>query len=441
MKSIFAIAAAATLFATGGMANLLTNGDFENGTFIANAGQGGDSLNVGSTAMTGWTVIGGHPIAWLPTGAFGVTSQSGKYLLDLTGYSDTKPYGGVSQTVNLAVGNYILTFYLGEDQNVKVYSGPVSASVSAGSSSAVFTTTVPAGATGVIWQQQTFNFSVTSAGPITITIIGNSTAGWQAIGLDNVDLEPAGATISSGGVVSASSFGGFPSVAPGSWIEIHGSSLASDSRGWTNADFSGSSAPTSLDGTSVAIAGQAAFIDYISPTQINAQVPSGVPTGQQPVIVTAPSGTSAPYTVTVNPTQPGLFAPPSLMMGGNQYVAALSSDGVTPIFTPGDIASSFSQRARPGDTIVFYGTGFGPVTPDSPAGQIVQQANALVAPLQIFFGGMSANIVGAGLVQGSIGWYQFSVVVPSVGASDAVPLTLTLGGVSGTQTLYIAIGN
>ncbi|MGH9664972.1 MAG: hypothetical protein ACRD9L_11160 [Bryobacteraceae bacterium] len=45
----------------------------------------------------------------------------------------------------------------------------------------------------------------------------------------------------------------------------------------------------------------------------------------------------------------------------------------------------------------------------------------------------------AGLAPSAIGLYQFNVVVPSVPANDAVPLTFTLGGVSGTQTLYTAV--
>jgi hypothetical protein len=50
--------------------------------------------------------------------------------------------------------------------------------------------------------------------------------------------------------MSASAFGEFTSVSPGSWIEIYGSNLASDTRGWTTADFTGNTGPTSLDGTS-----------------------------------------------------------------------------------------------------------------------------------------------------------------------------------------------
>ena len=59
-------------------------------------------------------------------------------------------------------------------------------------------------------------------------------------------------------VLSASSFGGFSSVAPGSWVEIYGSKSAPDTRGWAGADFSGNDAPTSLDGVSVSIGGEAA---------------------------------------------------------------------------------------------------------------------------------------------------------------------------------------
>jgi uncharacterized protein (TIGR03437 family) len=242
-------------------------------------------------------------------------------------------------------------------------------------------------------------------------------------------------------VTSSAEFGSVATIAPGSWIEIHGAGLASDSRGWNSGDFSGANAPTTLDGTSVSIGGQAAYIEYISPGQVNTQVPSGVPTGPQQVTVTSSGGTSAPFAVTLNPSAPGLFAPSSLAIGGTQYSAAYFASNLTPVFTPGDILSSGSLRMKPGDTIILYGIGFGPVTPDSPAGQIVQQANTLATPPQFSFGGVPATLVSAGLVSGAIGLYQFNVTVPSVTSSDAVPLTFTLGGVAGTQTLYIATGN
>jgi uncharacterized protein (TIGR03437 family) len=47
----------------------------------------------------------------------------------------------------------------------------------------------------------------------------------------------------------------------------------------------------------------------------------------------------------------------------------------------------------------------------------------------------------AGLSPQSVGLYQFNVVVPNLPANDLTPVTFTLNGVAGTQTLYTAIGN
>jgi uncharacterized protein (TIGR03437 family) len=40
-----------------------------------------------------------------------------------------------------------------------------------------------------------------------------------------------------------------------------------------------------------------------------------------------------------------------------------------------------------------------------------------------------------------VGLYQFNVVIPNIAASNTAPLTFSLNGVSGTQTLAIAVGN
>jgi len=247
--------------------------------------------------------------------------------------------------------------------------------------------------------------------------------------------------ISPGGVVGAAAFGALTSVAPGSWVEIYGSNLAANSREWTTADFNGVKAPTSLDGTKVTIGGQDAFIAYISPTQVNAQLPSNVGPGPQQIMVTTAAGTSAPYIITVNLAQPGLLAPPSFQIRGKQYAAALSNDGATYVLPPGAIPGTASRPAYPGETIVLYGVGFGPVTPIVEAGEVVQQSNALTMPVQIFFGQIPARVSYAGLASGTVGLYQFNVVVPNVAASDAVPVTFTLGGASGERTLYTAVQN
>jgi uncharacterized protein (TIGR03437 family) len=247
--------------------------------------------------------------------------------------------------------------------------------------------------------------------------------------------------ISAGGIITAYSFGAFPAAASGSWIEIWGANLASDARSWTGADFTGSTAPTSLDGTYVTIGGQRAFLDYISSGQVNAQVPSNIGTGSLPVIVTTAAGASAPLNLTVNLEEPGLLAPPQFKIGATQYVVALFPDGTTYVAPPGAIANATSRRAKPGDIITLYGIGFGAVTPSIAAGQIVGQANTLSAPLHILFGGIEATLKYDGLAPSAVGLYQFNLVVPNVAASDTVPVTFTLAGVAGAQTLYIAVGN
>ncbi len=240
--------------------------------------------------------------------------------------------------------------------------------------------------------------------------------------------------------ISASAFGAFPTFAPGSWIEIYGTNLALNPQTWASTDFSGVNGPTKLGGTTVTIGGQSAFIDYVSPLQVNVQVPGNVSTGSQSLVVTTGVGSSAPFPVTVDATVPGLLDPPGFKIGSTQYVVAQFSDN-SYVLPPGALSGITSERAKPGDEIVIYGIGFGPVLPDIQPGQLVQQSNSLVEPLTISFGGTAAHLDYYGLAPNYMGLYQFNVTVPQIAPSDSVPLTFSLGGTAGAQTLAIAIGN
>src|SRR5271156_3332264 len=94
--------------------NLVTNGSFEDGTFVPTDGDYSAILNPGSTAITGWTVINtpNAQVAWDgPTNPDGLTASDGSYFLDLTPDRDAPPYGGVTQTISTIVGaSYLLTF-------------------------------------------------------------------------------------------------------------------------------------------------------------------------------------------------------------------------------------------------------------------------------------------------------------------------------------------
>ena len=67
-------------------------------------------------------------------------------------------------------------------------------------------------------------------------------------------------------------------------------------------------------------------------------MPSGVGPGAQSVVVTTPTGSSAPFPVTVESVKPGLLAPSSFLIGATQNLVALFPDNVTYVLPPGAIA-------------------------------------------------------------------------------------------------------
>ncbi len=305
---------------------------------------------------------------------------------------------------------------------------------------------------------QTYQFDWTppdtNAGDLKIYVSGNAANGDVQRTGDHIyntsyTLTPGSfggpPEITSQGVVSAGAFGGFTAVAPGSWMEIYGSNLSATTRLWAGADFTGTQAPNSLDSVTVTIGGKAAFLDYISPTQVNAQVPSGVPEGAQQMTVSTPAGISSSFDIIVNAMEPGLLAPSSFLVGGKQYVVAQFLDGLTYVMPPNAIPGIPSRQAKPGEIIVIYGIGFGPVLDSGnqniSAGTIAGTANKLANSLSMNFGSSSATFKYSGLAPNFVGLYQFNVVVPSVANNDLVPLSFKLNGASGSQTLFTAVHN
>ena len=167
-------------------ANLLTNGSFEDGNFIPDTSDS-KSLEVGATDMTGWAVQTAG-LAWIgPSNPFSLSASAGSYFLDLSGYHDNAPYGGVlqSQTIATTIGaQYELSFDLGTD--VSYDTAPVSVQVTAGSTSQLFTAPVPAGHNQ--WQTFSLDFVATSANT-SISLNGQAGTDQKYIGLDNVNLD------------------------------------------------------------------------------------------------------------------------------------------------------------------------------------------------------------------------------------------------------------
>lgn len=94
--------------------------------------------------------------------------------------------------------------------------------------------------------------------------------------------------------------------------------------------------------------------------------------------------------------------PPGCSSPGGRCLPTFS-DGATFVLPPGAIAGVSSRRAKPGDSITLYDVGFGSVTPNIPAGQVVQQTNTLAAQLHVLFGQTEATVGYDGLAPNAVG--------------------------------------
>ncbi len=166
--------------------------------------------------------------------------------------------------------------------------------------------------------------------------------------------------ISPGGVVNAASYvtGGLTGrgLAGGSIASIFGSNLASSEQ-----VASGFPLPTTLAGTSVTLNGVSLPIFYVSPRQINVQLPSPFPLPRPTsVVVITPTGASEPVPVEQVSGPFGIF---TLDGSGCGRGAALNvaSDGSVSLNSP-------SNSASPGDFISVYGTGLGATFNEPPSG-------------------------------------------------------------------------
>lgn len=222
------------------------------------------------------------------------------------------------------------------------------------------------------------------------------------------------------GVVNAGSFQ--PGIASGTWISIFGTNLSRRTYTWQAGDIVSGALPTALQGVSVTVNGQAAYIDYISPTQINVLAPDDTNLGSVQVVVTTAGQASNAFAV-----QKSQFAPAFLTLDGS-HVAALHSDYTR---------VSSGAPAKPGETILLYGVGFGQTNPPQASGQVVSAAAPLANDVQVTIGGAAATATFAGLVQS--GLYQFNVTVPNVASGDA-SVAAKIGGNSTQQGVVVTIG-
>ncbi|MEO8593304.1 MAG: hypothetical protein ABI759_08280 [Candidatus Solibacter sp.] len=223
------------------------------------------------------------------------------------------------------------------------------------------------------------------------------------------------------------------------YVEIYGENFSRVSRLWSGADFTGANAPTSLEGVRVTVNNKPAFIYYVSPGQININVPEDTATGPVPIRIETAQGTSNAISVTRSRLSPTLLTATSFKIGGKQYVVALTPNFTSYIGRPNMIPGVAFVAPKPGDTVSIYALGLGPTNPPTQAGVAAAQNSEVALPLQIKIGGIEASVSFKGLLQGTIGLYQLNVVIPSVVAGDQT-IELTVDGVRNEQNLVIVVG-
>ncbi|MCX6630624.1 MAG: hypothetical protein NTW28_23660 [Candidatus Solibacter sp.] len=148
-------------------------------------------------------------------------------------------------------------------------------------------------------------------------------------------------------------------MAPGGIISIFGVNLATETVVAPDGML-----PQTLGGLTVRVGDRILPLFFVSPQQINAQLPDDLATGNQ-VLTISPAGAAevrAPFTVVRN--APGLFP---VTVNGQAMAMAVHENG-SPV--------TADAPARPGELLTVYGTGFGPAERTRPEGFPIPQTPA-----------------------------------------------------------------
>jgi uncharacterized protein (TIGR03437 family) len=229
--------------------------------------------------------------------------------------------------------------------------------------------------------------------------------------------------IAPAGVQNAAAPTPAPGVAPGSIVAIYGSSLAP-------APTVGPASPLAqtLAGVTVLMTGRILPLYFVSPQQINAQLPSGLAAGAYSLTVHWEGHDDVQAAFQVVRDAPGLFTEAS---GGVQYALVTRPNGA--LATP-------SAPALPGETVTLYGTGFGPYLGSTPDGFAVpQKLNLPLAdPVTILSGSLSLDPTFAGADPGAVGVALVSFRIPD-DAVAPMELLATSNGVK-SNSVVVPVG-
>jgi len=219
-------------------------------------------------------------------------------------------------------------------------------------------------------------------------------------------------------------------LASGAWLTIFGTNLSAVTDNWTSSIINGQ-LPISLDGVTVTVGGQPAYTQYISPTQINAVAPN-VGAGMVSVTVSGPDGATVAAMATSQTVQPAFFQ-------WGAYAVATHLD-FSPAVKNGAISET-TLPAAPGETIILWGTGFGPAAPPVPIGAVVPSGPAYLAanPVTVTLGNTPATVYSAALAPGFAALYQIAIRIPDSLADGDYSIVATVSGANSPSNALLTV--
>jgi len=210
-------------------------------------------------------------------------------------------------------------------------------------------------------------------------------------------------------VVNAAGFQPGP-VSPGSLVAIFGSDFAPEARLAFRVPW-----PKVLANTSVLVDGVAAPLAFVSPSQINAQVPYETKLGLVTVTVVAGRRVMPPVAVRVQPTEPGLF------VDSQRHVVAQNQDGTL---------NSAIHPAAPETLLTVYLTGQGTLSTPIADGAVAPEGYLIIPEgfVAATIGGQSVAVLDVSMSTTLVGVLEVTIATPSFGRGDKL-LTVGISGV------------
>ncbi|HWQ55337.1 MAG TPA: hypothetical protein VN442_16745 [Bryobacteraceae bacterium] len=214
-------------------------------------------------------------------------------------------------------------------------------------------------------------------------------------------------------------------VAPGGLITVFGSDFSP-----VNVATRELPLPTALGESCLTVNGVALPMLFVSPTQINAQLPFNMG-GNTVLVLRTPGGVSNNFNFTVLPTAPSVF---------RSGAAGPVTDIPTVYRASNGQLVTGSNPIHMGDTIIIWATGLGVTDPAADAGQPAPSnplSRAIIEPT-LTLGGVPLPVLYAGLAPGQVGVYQINATVPiRVPEGLDVPLSIVQGGSSTTLPVRV----